>query len=145
MKVPALVSSTILMAMVGGTGRLFTNSMDAIDKASTGDGLNAGIASDLEYLRNQFAHRFPGPYPGSYAPVVSAELGAEFLSHLSNLGLKDQDDEPSNGIQTTEAIAERSVQRSLKVTGHTVEVSYSHAGETLLTTTLLSPATGWLP
>ena len=133
------------MAMVGGTGRLFTNSMDAIDKASTGDGLNAGIASDLEYLRNQFAYRFPGPYPGSYAPVVSAELGAEFLSHLSNLGLKDQDDEPSNGIQTTEAIAERSVQRSLKVTGHVVEVSYSHAGETLLTTTLLSPATGWLP
>lgn len=130
------------MMLVGGAGRLYTNSIGALNNAGVGDGLNAGITANIEELRDQFANRFLDSTTGAYAPSEGIDLGTDFLS---TLGLNDQDDDPSNGIQTTEPIAERSIQRSLKAIGNAVEVSYSHEGETVLTTRLLSPAAGWLP
>ena len=131
------------MMIVGGAGRLYTNSMGAINKAGIGDGLNYGITANIEKLRDQFANRFLVSTTGAYAPFESADLGADFLN---SLGLNDQDGDLTNGIQTTELIAERwSVQRGLKAMGNAVEVTYIHAGETVLTTRLLSPAAGWLP
>ena len=130
------------MMLVGEAGRLYTNSMGVLGNAGVGDGLNAGITTNIEELRDQFANRFLISTTGAYAPSESSDLGADFLS---TLGLNDQDGDPSNGIQTTEPIAQRSIQRSLKAIGNAVEVSYSHAGETVLTTRLLSPAAGWLP
>ena len=144
------------MTLVGGSGRLFTKSMNALNNASALDGLNAVITSDIECLRHEFAHI---DTTGSYTTTpeyIAAEssdldpeffLGPAFLSYLETLP-KDQADEEDNVHcirLTTETIAERSVQRSLKAMGNAVEVTYIHAGETVLTTRLLSPAAGWLP
>ena len=139
---PAVVCSTNFIVMVFPSGWLFTNSMECVNNSSTEDGLNLGIASNIEALRVQFINRFVNTSTDESAPAVSSDLGAH---DRSTIGLNSQGGDLSDGIHTTEAIAERSVQRSLNAIVNVVEVSTAHADETVFTTRLLSPAEGRLP
>ena len=80
----ALVSSTILMAMVAGASGLFCDSMGAVSNSQIQDALNAGVSANIENVRNDLSNRFLNTGTGEYEPTVSSNLGADFLSTLSD-------------------------------------------------------------
>ena len=140
----ALVSSTILMAMVAGASGLFSGSMGAVSNSQIQDALNAGVSANIENVRNELSNRFLNTGTGEYEPTVSSNLGADFLSTLS-----DDDGNSSNGIQSSLSIGNEVVQRTITADGNTIEITYTHTDASGVTsevqgTTLVSPASGWL-
>ena len=140
----ALVSSTILMAMVAGASGLFSGSMGAISNSQIQDALNAGVSANIENVRNDLSNRFLNTSTGEYEPTVSSNLGADFLSTLS-----DDDGDSSNGSQSSITIGNEVVQRTITADGNTIEIKYTHTDAFGVTsevegTTMVSPATGWL-
>lgn len=140
----ALVSSTILMAMVAAASGLFSNSMGAVSNSQIQDSLNAGVSANIENVRNDLSNRFLNTSTGEYQPTpnISANLGAEFLKTLS-----DNDGNSANGSQENFTIGDQVVQRTITADGNTIEISYTHLGtmEQIDSTTMVSPAAGWLP
>ena len=140
----ALVSSTILMAMVAGASGLFSGSMGAVSNSQIQDSLNAGVSANIENVRNDLSNRFLNTSTGEYEPTVSSNLGADFLGTLS-----DDDGNPSNGSQSSITIGDQVVQRTITADGNTIEITYIHTDASGVTsevqsTTMVSPATGWL-
>ena len=140
----ALISSTILMAMVAGASGLFSNSIGAVNNSQIQDSLNAGVSANIENVRNDLSNRFLNTSTGEYEPNVSSNLGADFLSTLS-----DDDGNTSNGAQSSITIGDQVVQRSITADGNTIEITYTHtdaSGDTseVQSTTMVSPASGWL-
>lgn len=140
----ALVSSTMLMAMVAGASGLFSSSMNAVNKSQIQDSLNAGVSANIENVRNDLSNLFLNTSTGEYQPTpnISANLGAEFLKTLS-----DNDGNSANGSQENFTIGDQVVQRTITADGNTIEISYTHLGtmEQIDSTTMVSPAAGWLP
>ena len=140
----ALVSSTILMAMVAGASGLFSGSMGAVSNSQIQDALNAGVSANIENVRNDLSNRFLNTGTGEYEPTVSSNLGADFLSTLS-----DDDGNSSNGIQSSLSIGNEVVQRTITADGNTIEITYTHTDSSgviseVQGTTMVSPASGWL-
>ena len=138
----ALVSSTMLMAMVTGASGLFSSSMNAVDQSQIQDSLNAGVSANIENVRNDLSNRFLNTSTGEYEPTVTSNLGADFLSTLI-----DEDGNLANGSQEKFTIGDQVVQRSISADGNTIEISYTHLGtlEQLDSTKMVSPAAGWMP
>ena len=140
----ALVSSTILMAMVAAASGLFCDSMGAVSNSQIQDSLNAGVSANIENVRNDLSNRFLNTGTGEYEPTVSSNLGADFLSTLS-----DDDGNSSNGIQSSITIGNEVVQRTITADGNTIEITYTHTDTSAVvsevqSTTMVSPASGWL-
>ena len=140
----ALVSSTILMAMVAGASGLFCDSMGAVSNSQIQDALNAGVSANIENVRNDLSNRFLNTGTGEYEPTVSSNLGADFLSTLS-----DDDGNSSNGSQSSLSIGNEVVQRTITADGNTIEITYTHTDASgviseIQGTTMISPASGWL-
>ena len=140
----ALVSSTILMAMVAAASGLFCDSMGAVSNSQIQDSLNAGVSANIENVRNDLSNRFLNTGTGEYEPTVSSNLGADFLSTLS-----DDDGDSSNGSQSSITMGNEVVQRTITADGNTIEITYTHTGASAVvsevqSTTMVSPASGWL-
>lgn len=140
----ALVSSTILMAMVAAASGLFSNSMGAVSNSQIQDSLNAGVSANIENVRNDLSNRFLNTSTGEYQPTVASNLGTDFLSTLS-----DDDGDSSNGSQSSITIGDQIVQRTITADGNTIEITYTHTDASGVTsevqsTTMVSPASGWL-
>lgn len=138
----ALVSSTILMAMVASASGVFSNSMNAVNQSQIQDSLNAGVSANIENVRNDLSNRFLNTSTGEYEPTVTSNLGADFLSTLA-----DEDGNLANGSQEEFTFGDQVVQRSITADGNTIEITYTHVGEAeqINSTTMISPAAGWLP
>ena len=138
----ALVSSTMLMAMVAGASGLFSSSMNAVNRSQIQDSLNAGVSANIENVRNDLSNHFLNTSTGEYAPTILTNLGAEFLKNLS-----DNDGNSANGRQENFTIGDQVVRRTITADGNTIEISYTHLGtmEQIDSTTMVSPAAGWLP
>jgi len=136
----ALVSSTILMAMVASASGVFSNSMSAVNQSQIQDSLNAAVTANIEEVRNDLASEFLNSGTGQYEPTTS-DLGADFLTTLTD---EDSDEE---GVQKLLNIGGQQVQRTITADGHTIEITYTHVAEAqqISSTTMISPAAGWLP
>ncbi|OUU91294.1 MAG: hypothetical protein CBC35_09800 [Planctomycetes bacterium TMED75] len=136
----ALVSSTILMAMVASASGVFSNSMSAVNQSQIQDSLNAGVNANIEEVRNDLASQFLNSSTGQYAPTTS-DLGADFLTTMTD------EDSAQDGVQTLLNVGGQQVQRTITADGHTIEISYTHVAEAeqISSTTMISPAAGWLP
>ena len=137
----SLISSTILMIMVSSASGLFADSMGAINKTSVQDALNAGISANIEEVRNDLAGHLLNTTTGEYEPGTTSNLGTTFLSTYSD------EDTGLDGNQTTVTIGDQQLVRTITADGNTIEVTYSHDGESsaIQRSTMVSPAAGWLP
>ena len=138
----ALVSSTILMAMVASASGVFSNSMSAVNQSQIQDSLNAAVTANVEEVRNDLASQFPQSDAGEYdLTALSSDLGAAFLTTLAD------EDSAQDGVQTLLNVGDQQVQRTITADGHTIEITYTHVGEAeqISSTTMISPAAGWLP
>ena len=150
----ALVSSTILMAMVAGASGLFADSMGAMQNSRMQDALNAGVNANIEQVREDLAG-YASSGNGEYNPTaLSGSLGEDFVKTIldpTNSGGYDQDgDGNDDGIQTTVSIGGENVTRTVLWNGNSIEISYSHVGDDGTTTSMqgtsmVAPAAGWLP
>ena len=136
----ALVSSTILMTMVAGASGLFTSGMTASGQSSIQDALNAGIRADIESIRHDLSTHNLDEATGTYRP--NAENGGIGQDFINALELEDIDGKP--GTQTRESFGGESVIRTIEANGNSITVTYSHSGQQIQTTSMVSPATGWL-
>ena len=140
----ALVSSTILMAMVAGASGMFVNSMDAMSSSRVQDALNAGVNANIEVVRNQLSD-YASAGNGIYSVpdgVTSDNLGSSFLNS-TDLG-NDLDGDASNGITTEESFGGQTVRRHITANGESIQVTYTHDNVDIQSTTMVSPAAGWL-
>ena len=151
----ALVSSTILMAMVASASGLFADSMGAMQNSRMNDALNAGVNANIEQVREQLAG-YASSGNGEYNPSASeaGSLGENFITTiLDPTGSSSYDhdnDGTDDGIQTTENIGGEDVIRTVLWSGNSIEISYSHVADDGTTTTvqgtsMVAPAAGWLP
>ena len=136
----ALVSSTILMTMVAGASGLFTSGMTASGQSSIQDALNAGIRADIESIRHDLSTHNLDEATGTYRP--NAENGGIGQDFINALELEDIDGKP--GTQTRESFGGESVIRTIEANGNSITVTYSHSGQQIQTTSMVSPASGWL-
>ena len=136
----ALVSSTILMTMVAGASGLFTSGMTASGQSSIQDALNAGIRADIESIRHDLSIHNLDEATGTYRP--NAENGGIGQDFINALELEDIDGMP--GTQTQENFGGENVIRTIEANGNSITVTYSHSGQQIQTTSMVSPATGWL-
>ena len=136
----ALVSSTILMTMVAGASGLFTSGMTASGQSSIQDALNAGIRADIESIRHDLSSHNLDEATGTYRP--NAENGGIGQDFINALELEDIDGKP--GTQTRESFGGESVIRTIEANGNSITVTYSHSGQQIQTTSMVSPASGWL-
>ena len=128
--------------MVAGASGLFSSSMNAVNQSQIQDSLNAGVSANIENVRNELSNRFLNTSTGEYEPTVTSNLGADFLSTLSDI-----DGSSANGSQENFTISDQVVQRTITADGNTIEISYTHLGtmEQIDSTTMVSPAAGWMP
>ena len=136
----ALVSSTILMTMVAGASGLFTSGMTASGQSSIQDALNAGIRADIESIRHDLSTHNLDEATGTYRP--NAENGGIGQDFINALELEDIDGMP--GTQTQENFGGEDVIRTIEAHGNSITVTYSHSGQQIQTTSMVSPASGWL-
>ncbi len=147
----ALVSSTILMAMVGGASGFFANSMGAVNNSQIQDALNAGIHANIEEVRNDLANHDFNAAIGTYSPTAaSGGIGQDFINDSN---YTDDDENPSNGIQTQLSIAGETVNRIITPDGNSITIKYvyeekggttSGSTSTIQSTSMVAPAAGWL-
>ena len=140
----ALVSSTILMAMVAGASGMFVNSMGAMSSSQVQDALNAGVNANIEVVRNELSN-YASAGNGIYnVPdgVTRTNLGSSFINS-TDLG-SDLDGDASNGITTEESIGGQAVTRHITANGESIEVTYTYDNVDIQSTTMVSPAAGWL-
>jgi len=141
----AMVSSTILMAMVGGACGCFANSMGAVSNSQIQDALNAGIHANIEEVRNDLAQHDFNAAIGTYTPT--ADSGAIGQAFMDSSGYADDND--VEGIQTTLTIGGETVIRDIQANGNSIEVTYTYTDDggstsTVQSTSMVAPATGWL-
>lgn len=134
----ALVSSTMLMAVVTGASGVFSSSMSAVGQSQIQDALNAGVNANIEEVRNDLASQFLNPNTGQYTPP-SSNLGDAFINTITDENTTEA------GVQTLLNVGDQQVQRTIIANGHTIEISYTHmnAAEQISSTTMVSPAAGW--
>lgn len=154
--VDAMVSSSILMVIVGQSAALFGNSMNAISNSRMRDGINAAISADLELVRHEVADwasavQVDGQF--SYAPdEVSCSAG-----HLGETLLDEKADE----LPVVSTIDLTSAPRTLKgikinrsiqadpTNKNLIRISYTTSDESAINvkhnSTLSTPAQGWCP
>lgn len=151
----ALVSSTILMAMVASASGLFADSMGAMQNSRMQDALNAGVNANIEQVREQLAN-YASSGNGEYNPLASeaGSLGEHFITTEldpdNKFGYDHDNDGAADGIRTTETIGGENVIRTVLWSGNSIEISYSHVGDdgttsTVQGTSIVAPAAGWLP
>ena len=136
----ALISSTILMTMVAGASGLFTSGVTASGQSSIQDALNAGIRADIESIRHDLSNHSLDEATGTYRP--NAEVGGIGQDFINALELEDIDGMP--GTQTQENFGGENVIRTIEANGNSITVTYSHSGQQIQTTSMVSPASGWL-
>lgn len=146
----AMVSSTILMAMVSGACGCFANSMGAVSNSQIQDALNAGIHANIEQVRNDLAQHNFDENTGTYNPTVASDIGQNFLD---NSGYTDKDGNATNGIETEIQVGNETVNRIILADGNSITVTYTYEEQsgsssgstsTLRETTMVAPAAGWL-
>lgn len=140
----ALVSSTMLMAVVTGASGVFSSSMSAVGQSQIQDALNAGVNANIEEVRNDLASQFMDDATGKFVGLPSStDLGEAFINQ-DKYQNADQDLTEA-GVQTLLDVGGEQVQRSIIANGHTIEISYTHvsAAEQISSTTMVSPAAGW--
>ena len=137
----ALVSSTILMAMVAGASGMFVNSVGAVGDSQSQDLLNSAIHSNIESVRHQLTNHNYNEATGMYNPQVeSGAIGEDFVQSLN---LIDANPERS-GIQTNLQIGNENVIRTIEADGNGITVTYRHGGNDVQSTSMVAPASGWL-
>ncbi len=139
----ALVSSTILMAMVAGACGCFADSMGAVQNSQVQDALNAGIHANIEQVRNDLASHDFNALTGTYNPAVASNIGQDFLDKSGYV-----DDDPNTaGTQTIISIGGKNVIRNITAQDNnsiSVEYTYEDTGSTVQSTSMVAPAAGWL-
>ena len=137
----ALVSSTILMAMVAGASGMFVNSVGAVGDSQSQDLINTSIHSNIESVRHQLTNHNYNEVTGMYNPQVeSGAIGEDFVQSLN---LIDANPEQS-GIQTNLQIGNENVIRTIEADGNGITVTYRHGGNDVQSTSMVAPASGWL-
>ena len=137
----ALVSSTILMAMVAGASGMFVNSVGAVGDSQSQDVINTTIHSNIESVRHQLTNHNYNEATGMYNPQVeSGAIGEDFVQSLN---LIDANPERS-GIQTNLQIGNENVIRTIEADGNGITVTYRHRGNDVQSTSMVAPASGWL-
>ena len=137
----ALVSSTILMAMVAGASGMFVNSVGAVGDSQSQDLINTTIHSNIESVRHQLTNHNYNEATGMYNPQVeSGAIGEDFVQSLN---LIDANPERS-GIQTNLQIGNENVIRTIEADGNGITVTYRHGGNDVQSTSMVAPASGWL-
>ena len=137
----ALVSSTILMAMVAGASGMFVNSVGAVGDSQSQDLLNSAIHSNIESVRHQLTNHNYNEATGMYNPQVeSGAIGEDFVQSLN---LIDANPERS-GIQTNLQIGNENVIRTIEADGNGITVTYKHGGNDVQSTSMVAPSSGWL-
>ena len=137
----ALVSSTILMAMVAGASGMFVNSVGAVGDSQSKDLINTTIHSNIESVRHQLTNHNYNEVTGMYNPQVeSGAIGEDFVQSLN---LIDANPERS-GIQTNLQIGNENVIRTIEADGNGITVTYRHGGNDVQSTSMVAPASGWL-
>ena len=154
----ALVSSTILMAMVSGACGFFVNSMGAGNNSQFQDALNAEIHANIEEVRNDLANHDFNAATGTYNPTAgTGQIGDAFLQDrmLNDAGdYNDVDGDPTNNvIETNLSIGGETVTRIITAEGNSITVEYTYSersgttsGSTsrIQSTSMVAPAAGWL-
>ena len=137
----ALVSSTILMAMVAGASGVFVNSVEAVGDSQSQDLLNSAIHSNIESVRHQLTNHNFNEATGTYNPQVeSGAIGEDFVQSLNLI-----DAIPNrSGIQTNLQIGDQTVIRTIEANGNGITVTYEHGGNDVQSTSMVAPASGWL-
>ena len=137
----ALVSSTILMAMVAGASGMFVNSVGAVGDSQSQDLINTTIHSNIESVRHQLTNHNYNEATGMYNPQVeSGAIGEDFVQSLN---LIDANPERS-GIQTNLQIGNENIIRTIEADGNGITVTYRHGGNDVQSTSMVAPASGWL-
>lgn len=141
----ALVSSTILMAMVSGACGCFANSMGAVSNSQIQDALNAGIHANIEQVRTDLANHDFNAAIGTYTPTAAS--GAIGQAFMNSSGYTD--DNAAAGIQETLTIGGVEVIRDIQANGNSIEVTYTYTDDggsasTVQSTSMVAPAAGWL-
>ena len=137
----ALVSSTILMAMVAGASGMFVNSVGAVGDSQSQDLINTTIHSNIESVRHQLTNHNYNEATGMYNPQVeSGAIGEDFIQSLN---LIDANPERS-GIQTNLQVGNENVIRTIEADGNGITVTYRHGGNDVQSTSMVAPASGWL-
>ena len=137
----ALVSSTILMAMVAGASGMFVNSVGAVSDSQSQVLINTTIHSNIESVRHQLTNHNYNEATGTYNPQVeSGAIGEDFVQSLN---LIDTNPERS-GIQTNLQIGNENVIRTIEADGNGITVTYRHGGNDVQSTSMVAPASGWL-
>ncbi len=141
----ALVSSTILMAMVSAACGSFVNSMGAVSNSQIQDALNAKIHANIEQVRSDLANFDFNEDIGTYTPRAAS--GAIGQSFISNSGYSDNN--AAKGLQETLKIGEVEVIRDIQANGNSIELTYTYTEEggsesTVQSTSMVAPAAGWL-
>ena len=137
----ALVSSTILMAMVAGASGMFVNSVGAVGDSQSQDLINTTIHSNIESVRHQLTNHNYNEATGMYNPQVeSGAIGEDFVQSLN---LIDANPERS-GIQTNLQVGNENVIRTIEADGNGITVTYRHGGNDVQSTSMVAPASGWL-
>ena len=160
----AMVSSTILMAMVAGASGMFAGSMGAVNNSEIQDALNAGIHANIESIRHDLTeHHFDedtGTYvmnkmnqSGAYVSVLTpgTQLGQDFITEqlkvnpaTQTANLIDDDNNAQNGVQTSMSIGGETVERTIVANGNSITVTYSYGSVDIQSTDMLAPAAAWL-
>ena len=137
----ALVSSTILMAMVAGASGMFVNSVGAVGDSQSQDLINTTIHSNIESVRHQLTNHNYNEATGMYNPQVeSGAIGEDFVQSLN---LIDANPERS-GIQTNLQIGNENIIRTIEADRNGITVTYRHGGNDVQSTSMVAPASGWL-
>ena len=137
----ALVSSTILMAMVAGASGMFVNSVGAVGDSQSQDLINTTIHSNIESVRHQLTNHNYNEATGMYNPQVeSGSIGEDFVQSLNLIDANPE----RRGIQTNLQIGNENIIRTIEADGNGITVTYRHGGNDVQSTSMVAPASGWL-
>ena len=137
----ALVSSTILMAMVAGASGMFVNSVGAVGDSQSQDLINTSIHSNIESVRHQLTNHNYNEATGMYNPQVeSGAIGEDFVQSLNLIDINPE----RSGIQTNLQIGNENIIRTIEADGNGITVTYRHGGNDVQSTSMVAPASGWL-
>ena len=122
----ALVSSTILMAMVAGASGSFVNSMGASSSSQIQDMLNAGIHSDIENVATFIYHNQESN--GTYSDTLQTymEGGQQVEKGLDFINANYVDSDSSLQGQEVIPVGSESVLRTMEADGNKITVTYTY-------------------
>ena len=157
----ALVSSTILMAMVAGASGSFVNSMGASSNSQIQDMLNAGIHSDIENVRHDLSthnQESNGTYSDTLQTYMEGGQQVEKGLGFDFIDANYVDSDPSlQGVQEVIPVGSESVLRTLEADGNKITVTYTYDPDgnysqpdtegnrfVIQDITMVAPAAGWL-